>query len=84
MGILLAGAVALVVWKGGPPKPPASAVDAGADGQAASNGTSADAGDLADAGAPTLEDGGEPMGVSDAGTTLLDGEAPPQLAAEAP
>jgi hypothetical protein len=85
MGILLAGAVALVVWKGGPPKQAATAADAGADGQASGNGAAADAGDPADGGAPSLEDGGvEPTGTSDAGTTLLDGEAPPLLAAEAP
>lgn len=87
MGILLAGAVALVVWKGGPPKPPVTAAaDAGADADAASSGPgAADAADL-DGGAPTAEDGGEPgpAGPSDAGTTLLDGEAPPLLAAEAP
>lgn len=86
MGILLACAVALVVWKGGPSKPPVAAADAGADADAATGdaAATANAADL-DAGTPT-EDGGEPepTGPSDAGTTLLDGEAPPQLAAEAP
>jgi parvulin-like peptidyl-prolyl isomerase len=82
MGILLAGAIALVVWKGGPPKPPPAAMtDAGADGDAGAT----DAEEPSDGGAPVAEDGGEPTtGRSDAGNTLLDGEAPPQLAAEAP
>lgn len=85
MGILLAGAVALVVWKASPPKPQAlAAADAGTDGDAGAGGSAADdAGDL-DGGAPASEDGGEPEGPSDAGTTLLDGEAPPQLTTDAP
>ncbi len=87
MGLLLAGAIALVVLRGGPPKSPTpAAADAGADGDAASDASApqADAADP-DAGAAT-EDGGEPepFAPSDAGATLGDGEAPPALANEAP
>lgn len=83
MGILLAGAVALVVWRAPQRSQTTAAMDAGTDGDAASI-PSADAADP-DAGAPATEDGGEPdPGPSDAGTTLLDGEAPPPIANDAP
>ena len=86
MGLLLAGAIALVAIKGGPPKlgvvADAGAPDAAADAtsDAGANTTTASA-DL-DAGAPD-PDAGDPE-PSDAGTTLLDGEAPPTLAGDAP
>ena len=85
MGLLLAGALALVVLKGGPPKSSVVVADAGADGDASSDATAQATGADPDAGAAT-EDGGEPEPVapSDAGTTLADGEAPPALATEAP
>ena len=87
MGLLLAGAIALVVLRGGPPRTPTvAAADAGTDADAASDaGEQAADGSEADAGAAT-EDAGEPepLGPSDAGTTLADGEAPPALANEAP
>ncbi len=87
MGFLLAGAIALVALKGGPPKAQLAAADAGADSEAgASDGavTTAATSDP-DAGTPGAEDAGEPepSGASDAGT-LIDGEAPPPLAGEAP
>ncbi len=87
MGLLLAGALALVVLKSGPPKTPAIVgADAAADADGSSNATSspdAAPGDL-DGGVAT-EDAGEPEPVaSDAGTTLLDGEAPPTLGTDAP
>ena len=67
MGILLAGAVALVVWRAPLRSQTTVAMDAGTDGDAASI-PSADAADP-DAGAPATEDGGEPdPGPSDAGT----------------
>ncbi|MEZ4298618.1 MAG: hypothetical protein R3B70_26940, partial [Polyangiaceae bacterium] len=89
MGILLAGAVALVVWKTGPQeKPEVAAADAGADGDAESDASAepASSGDP-DAGAPQGEDAGEPepgTARNDAGATLLNGEAPPTLANDAP
>lgn len=89
MGLLLAGALAVVVLKGGPAKPAAAAfADAGSDAADAGR-SNADASPAASA-APDQdagpEDGGEPevLGPTDAGTTLLDGEAPPPLAGEAP
>ncbi len=87
MGLLLAGAIALVALKAGPPKPPVvAAADAAADADAGgSTTTSPDAAppDL-DAG-PATEDGGEAEPTaSDAGTTLLDGEAPLALPGDAP
>lgn len=84
MGLLLAGALALVVLKGGPPKSSVVVADAGADGDASSDATAQATGADPDAGTAT-EDGGEPEPLvpSDAGTTL-DGEAPPALATEAP
>lgn len=87
MGFLLAGAIALVALKAGPPKAQVAAADAGADGAdgasaAATTGAVADP----DGGAPASEDAGEPDPATptDAGTTLADGEAPPPLAGEAP
>jgi hypothetical protein len=88
MGFLLAGAIALVALKGGPPKAPTAAADASADSEAGASDaapTGAASPDP-DAGAPTSEDGGEPepSAPSDAGMTLADGEAPPPLAGDAP
>lgn len=90
MGLLLAGAIALVVLKTGPAKPAAvTAGDAGADGDAAAL-VSADAGAASDAGgdggAVAADDAGEPDPTtnSDAGTTLPDGDAAPPVGAEAP
>lgn len=89
MGLLLAGAIALVVLRTGPAKSPVVAtLDAAADaeaGAATDAGTSSpDASPAADldGGTPT-EDGGEDPAASDAGS-LIDGEAPPALAGEAP
>jgi hypothetical protein len=89
MGLLLAGALAVVVLKAGPAKPVAAvAADAGSDADAGKS--SPDASPAASTGSPDqdagAEDGGEPevLGPTDAGTTLLDGEAPPPLAGEAP
>lgn len=86
MGLLLAGAIALVVLRTGPAKSPVVATaDAAADADAGDASTSSpDASPSADldGGAPT-EDGGEDPAASDAGS-LIDGEAPPALAGEAP
>lgn len=85
MGLLLAGAIALVVLRGGPPRSPTPATaDAGSDADATGDADQTDASED-DAGAAS-EDAGEPepTGPSDAGTTLGDGEAPPALANEAP
>lgn len=89
MGLLLAGALALVALKGGSPKPPVPATaDAGADASAPrSDAAPAPTGAADQDGGVVAEDGGEPEQqpvASDAGTTLLDGEAPPPLAGEAP
>lgn len=88
MGLLLAGALALVVVKTGPAKTPVVAADASADGDASAAPDAAAAATDADpdGGVPALEDGGEadPGAANDAGGTLLDGEAPPLLAGEAP
>ncbi len=87
MGLLLAGAIALVSLKAGPPKPPVvAAADAATDADA--SGSTATSPDAAppdpDAGAAT-DDAGEPEPTaSDAGTTLLDGEAPAALPGDAP
>jgi hypothetical protein len=85
MGLLLAGAIALVVLKGGPPKPKGASADAGTDADADASDAAALVADAAEPDAGTDEDGGtaEPPGPSDAGTTI-DGEAPPPLANEAP
>jgi hypothetical protein len=86
MGLLLAGAIALVVK--GPAKTTAVVVaDAGTGSDAGDAATAPDAAAAAadlDGGAGT-EDGGDPEPTaSDAGTTLLDGEAPPTLGTDAP
>lgn len=92
-GVLIAGFIALVVVErdGGLRPGPTSAADAGADAAraAASPSTAVvDAGDPADAEAPdepSLPIGETPpIAISDAGGTLLSGEAPPGLAPEAP
>ncbi len=89
MGLLLAGALALVALRTGPTKAtPVVAMDGGPDGGDAGADAAAPAvvdASSGDAGAVT-EDGGEPEPIlpSDAGTTLGDGEAPPALATEAP
>ena len=87
MGLLLAGAIALVVLRTGPAKPPVVAnADAAADASTGSDGStgSMEAGPAADPdGGVATGDGGEDPAASDAGT-LLDGEAPPALAGEAP
>lgn len=87
LGLLIAAAIGIVVWKGGPPPPPTPAAtsDAGAGDAAADAGTDAesDAAATADAGAATAaEDAGEVT--NDAGGTLLNGEAAPPLTDTAP
>ncbi|MFO0589858.1 MAG: peptidylprolyl isomerase [Polyangiaceae bacterium] len=91
MGLLLAAAVVLVAVKAGPPKTAAvadaGAADATPDGatsSAASTGATSTANADSDAGAPDPDAGAEDPGASDAGATLLDGEAPPSLAGDAP
>ncbi|MBK8251739.1 MAG: peptidylprolyl isomerase [Polyangiaceae bacterium] len=86
MGILLAGAIALVVWKAGPSKSSVPAVADGGTDAAAADATAAPTTTAdPDGGAPVAEDAGEPdPGPSDAGSTMLDGSAAPSLAAEAP
>jgi hypothetical protein len=88
MGLFLAGAIALVVVKTGPTKPPAvAAADAGADGDAAARADATAAVSPADPDAGTpVEDGGEPdpAATNDAGGTLLDGDAAPPLTGDAP
>lgn len=91
MGLLLAGAIALVAVKGGPPKTAAvadaGAADASADGatsDAGNSGATSTANADPDAGTADPDAGAEDPTASDAGTTLLDGEAPPTLAGDAP
>jgi hypothetical protein len=74
---LLVGAVAFVVMRGGPKALGQGQPDAGADAATDASDAIADAGVPADAEAPA-----EPT--TDAGGTLLTGEAPPALPAEAP
>jgi len=87
MGLLLAGAIALVVLRTGPAKTSVVvSADAAADADAGPDGSTAtiDAAPSADLDASVATgDGGEDPAASDAGT-LLDGEAPPALAGEAP
>ncbi|WP_437943826.1 peptidyl-prolyl cis-trans isomerase [Sorangium sp. So ce281] len=92
--LFFAGALAFVITHGGSEgrgaasAPPDAGPDA-ADADAASSPATAAAGDAdagSDAGAEGIvqERGPEPAGRSDAGVTLLSGEAPPSLPAEAP
>src|SRR5829696_2639970 len=80
-GLLMAGALALVVLKGGRPAaaPAMPAADAGADAAVdpAAPAAVADAGEV---GEPTSVTAGVDAG----GTLLLSGEAPPDLAGDAP
>jgi hypothetical protein len=80
-GVLMAGALALVVLKGGrPAAAPATAVaDAGVDAAADPTAPAAllDAGDVGEPSSVTA-------GVDAGGTLLLSGEAPPDLAGDAP
>src|SRR5262245_23379650 len=86
LGLLLAGALALVVLKAGPPTQSPVAVDGGKAGDAAASDAAATTDADPDAGATAQDDAGEPEQpvTNDAGGTLLDGEAPPPLAGEAP
>jgi len=94
-GLIVVGAVALIVGerpqKGGPATTEA-ARDAGPSAEAGAPRTTGDAGPTGDAGtSPAPDDGtaspegpGSLLGDPDAGRTLLGGGAPPPLAAEAP
>jgi hypothetical protein len=87
---LLVGAVVLVVTSGGrrePPTKPVASKDAGVDAAAASHPSPSGSSAPSDAGAPDADVGPEVPAdepAVDAGGALLNGEAPPPLAADAP
>ncbi|WP_437590784.1 peptidyl-prolyl cis-trans isomerase [Sorangium sp. So ce1000] len=87
--LFFAGALAFVITNGGSKGRGAASApaDAGADAAAPPATTAAvdgDAGTDAGAEGPVQESGPEPAARSDAGVTLLSGEAPPALPGEAP